>query len=192
MFVTGLALTGVSLLERAVAYALGAVHTVFPPMLSRPTPCRDWDLRVLLWHLNESVAALHEGVRAGRIAMTAAAAVAVDAAATDPVRTFREEARRLLGAWPGATALIAIGDCPLTMDLVACAGAVEIAVHGWDVSQATGQRRPIPPALAVDLLPICPLVAGDAIREPFFAPRVPVSPSAGPSERLIAYLGRGL
>jgi hypothetical protein len=29
---------------------------------------------------------------------------------------------------------------------VACTGAVEIAVHGWDVSTARGRAGPIPPA----------------------------------------------
>lgn len=181
-------MSGVELLERAVGYALGAVHTVTPALLSRPTPCRDWDLRALLRHLNESVAALHEGASAGCIAVEGDAADAM----TDPIRTFRERAGMLLGAWPAAGALIVVDDCPLATDLAACAGAVEIAVHGWDVSQATGQRRPIPPALAIDLLRICPLVVGDAIREPYFAPRIPVSPSAEPSERLLAFLGRAL
>lgn len=181
-------MTRVDLLERAIAYALGAVHAVTPTLLSRPTPCRDWNLLALLRHLNESVAALHEGASVGFIAVEAAA----PPPANDPVRTFRERAGRLLGAWPATGGLIAIENCPLETELMACAGAVEIAVHGWDVSQATGQRRPIPSALAVDLLRICPLVAGDAVREPFFAARVPVSSSAGPSDRLVAFLGRGL
>jgi hypothetical protein len=45
------------LLEQAISYALGTVDTMTPQLLSRPTPCRGWDLRMLLRHASESLAA---------------------------------------------------------------------------------------------------------------------------------------
>jgi len=49
-------MTGASgLLDDAIEYALGAVRTVSPPLLTSPTPCSDWDLRALLQHLNEAL-----------------------------------------------------------------------------------------------------------------------------------------
>ena len=50
---------GTGLLERALAYCLGAVEAVTPALLPRPTPCGNWDLRGLLHHLNGSLAALY-------------------------------------------------------------------------------------------------------------------------------------
>jgi hypothetical protein len=92
---------------------------------------------------------------------------------------------------PGALGrLVLIAGHPLTATAVAGTGAIEIAVHGWDISQASGQARPIPPALATDLLTICPLLATGATRHRMFAAPVAVSPLAGPSARLVAYLGR--
>ena len=57
---------GARLLEPSVSYALGAVLAVTPELLSRPTPCQDWDLRMLLRHACESLAAIGEGIEAGR------------------------------------------------------------------------------------------------------------------------------
>ena len=54
---------------------------------------------------------------------------------------------------------MAIGDRELTTSLVVMAGAVEIAVHGWDISMACGAAEPIPSGLASDLLPIAVLLA---------------------------------
>jgi uncharacterized protein (TIGR03086 family) len=70
------------------------------------------------------------------------------------------------------------------------AGAIEIAVHGWDISQACGTRRPIPDPLAATLLRIAPLLIPDTGRDPLFGPPVPVPPRAGPGDRLVAFLGR--
>ncbi len=182
---------GAGLLERAIAYSLGAVGAVTPALLSRPTPCGEWDLRGLLHHLNDSLAALHEAVDGGWVGLDPAS-VDGDLAA-DPVRTFRERAARLLGAWTGAVGddrVVVVADLPLTAGVVAATGAIELAVHGWDVSWACGQRRPIPDALAAELLQLCPLLVPAGARAPLFAARVTAAPSASPSDRLVALLGR--
>ena len=70
-----------------------------------------------------------------------------------------------------------------------CTGAVEIAVHGWDVSAARdGEARPIPAALATRMLRLSPLlVAG---REGLFGVPVDIPAQASPGDRLVGYLGR--
>ena len=186
----------VGLLERAIGYARGSVAVVTPPLLSRPTPCAGWDLRMLLDHLNDSLGALHDIVHSGRIGLSAPPAGGrgpAEHAAADLVATFRDRLGRLLGVWAGTGAgdhLLAVGGLPLAASLVAGTGAVEIAVHAWDVSSACGHRRPIPPALATDLLRFSRLVVTDATRHPQFAAPVAVSPLASPSDRLVAFLGR--
>ena len=182
----------VGLLERAVGYALGSVAAVAPRLLSRPTPCSDWDLRMLLQHVNDSLAVLCEGIDTGHIGPDPATDHD-NGPAADLAATFRDRARRLLGAWTSTSRhdqVIAIVDRPLPASVVAGAGAIEIAVHGWDISRACGQRRPIPPALASDILAICPLVITETTRHPQFAAPVVVSPLASASDRLVAFLGR--
>ena len=182
---------GTGLLERALAYCLGAVGAVTPALLPRPTPCGNWDLRGLLHHLNDSLPALHEAADGGRVALDPA--TVHDSPTADPVRSFRERAARLLGAWSGPVGddrVVLVGDLPLAVGVVAATGAVELAVHGWDVSQTCGQHRPIPDALATELLELCPLLVPAGARAPLFAARVTVPPSASPGDRLVALLGR--
>ena len=95
-------LAGVAVLERAIAYALGSLALVTPPLLARPTPCVRWDLRDLLHHLNDSMAALQEAAETGRVAICPAA----DVNAVIPM--VRDRAVRLLGAWANASAALTV------------------------------------------------------------------------------------
>ena len=78
----------------------------------------------------------------------------------------------------------------LAASVMAGAAALEVAVHGWDISRACGQRQPIPRALAIDLLAIAPVLVPRAGRHPLFAAPVTVPATAGPSDQLAAFLGR--
>lgn len=178
------------LLERAIIYATRSALDVTPALLPRPTPCRGWNLDMLLRHASESLTALHDGTVTSHIALIPAAP---DPAA-DPAQTFRDRAGRLLAAQAAAAAAgrqaLDIGDLPLPAMAMQCAGAIEIAVHGWDISQACGQHLPIPDALAASLLAIAPLLIPQSGRHPLFSPPVVPSAQASPGDRLIAYLGR--
>jgi uncharacterized protein (TIGR03086 family) len=182
---------GAQLLEPSISYALGAALAVTPELLSRPTPCGEWDLRMLLRHACESLAAFGEGIEAGRVGLDAAPEDG--ALPVDPARAFRDRAGQLLDAWsgPGHRRRVAdIAGCPLPASVMAAAAALEVAVHGWDMSQACGQRQPIPRALATGLLTIAPVLVPPTGRHPLFAAPVAVAATAGPSDRLAAFLGR--
>jgi uncharacterized protein (TIGR03083 family) len=86
--------------------------------------------------------------------------------------------------------IIAIADRRLTLGLMTGVGALEMAVHGWDLSRACGHCQPIPGPLAISLLHISPLLVPRAGRAPLFGPPVTVPPMATPSDQLVAYLGR--
>jgi len=182
---------GARLLEPSISYALGVALAVTPELLSRPTPCREWDLRTLLRHACESLAAFGEGIKTGRVGLDPAAQDG-DLAA-DPARAFRDRACQLLDAWTGPghqRQVIDIAGCPLAASVMAATAALEIAVHGWDISRACGQRQPIPRALATSLLAITPVLVPPAGRHPLFAAPVTVAATVGPSDRLAAFLGR--
>jgi uncharacterized protein (TIGR03086 family) len=182
---------GARLLEPSISYALGAALAVTPELLSRPTPCREWDLRMLLRHACESLAAFGEGIEAGRVGPDPAPDDGTLPA--DPARAFRDRAGQLLDAWtsPGhQRQVIDIAGCPLAASVMAATAALEIAVHGWDISRACGQRQPIPRALATSLLTIAPVLVPRTGRHPLFAAPVNLAATASPSDRLTAFLGR--
>lgn len=178
-----------ALLQRAADYTLDAVGTVTPDMLTRPTPCAKWNLRMLLSHTSESVAALQEGLDGGRIALFP---MRDDATTADPALVLRRRVTRLLDKWISAHADrdIAVADQRIPLCLMAGAAALEIAVHGWDVYQAGGHDRPISPDLAADLLAISSQLITLDNRHHLFASPISTSASAGPGERLLAFLGR--
>jgi uncharacterized protein (TIGR03086 family) len=180
-----------TLLEQAISYAGRSVLDVTPALLPGQTPCRGWNLDMLLRHASESLAALHDATVTGHVALTPATPDRDPAA--DPARTFRDRAVQLLAAQATADRrrqAIDIGDLSLPAIAIECAGAIEIAVHGWDVSQACGQNLPIPDALAASLLAIAPLLIPETGRHPQFSPPVTAAAQAGPGDRLVAYLGR--
>lgn len=110
------------------------------------------------------------------------------------VTAFHAASERLLGAWRSGAARrdpLRVGGLPLAVDTVGAVGAIEIAVHGWDVAMACGHRRPMGDGLANDILRLARLLVGDGDRYPMFAAPLDVSPQASPSERLVAFLGRG-
>jgi hypothetical protein len=136
---------GSGLLERAISYAARSARDITPALLPCPTPCRGWNLDMLLRHASESLAALHDGTATGQVSLIPAAPCHDPAG--DPARTFQDRAVRLLAARATASCrhqVLDIGDLPLPAIAMECAGAIEIAVHGWDISRraaGTGRSR---------------------------------------------------
>jgi uncharacterized protein (TIGR03086 family) len=182
----------ITLLAGAIRYALGECALVARGELALATPCAEWHLGTLLDHLGESLADLETAIRTGHLDQGRPP----ERAPGDPVELIRERAAALLCAaydLGPAGAFIGVAGLPMPAGLVACTGAVEIAVHGWDVSASRagagrGENRPVPAGLATRMLRLCPLlVAG---RESLFAGPVEVSAETAPGDRLVGYLGR--
>jgi uncharacterized protein (TIGR03086 family) len=180
------------LLAGAVSYTLRVCGLVGPDDMALPTPCADWDLARLLAHLCASTADLETAIRTGTLDLERPP----DNVVGDPVEILRDHAAQLLCTaygYDGAGGFVAVAGLPVPAGLVACTGAVEIAVHGWDLSAARsgagrGEVRPIPAVLATRLLRLCPLLM--AGREGLFAGPVEVSGQASPGDKLVGLLGR--
>ncbi len=179
------------LLERAIAYTLGVLVDVRPSSLWCPTPCEGWDLAALLAHMEDSLVALTEAADLGRVPLRARAP---DQRGDVPVvRRLQTRAGALLGAWSAPSTAPhdpVVGGAGIPATVLGRAGALDVAVHGWDVSASLGPARDLPAALAADLLPVAHALVADADRPGRFAAPVPVSPAASASERLLAFLGR--
>jgi uncharacterized protein (TIGR03086 family) len=181
----------VTLLASAISYALAACVQVAPGEMTLPTPCADWDLEALLAHLAASMADLESALRTGHLDLEADDPATPDPDGDDPVELLRDRAANLLFACyahHGPDRFVLVGGLPLPAGIVTCTGAVEIAVHGWDVRAARGRGSPIPPALATQMLRLSPLLVTG--REGLFGTPVRVPAQASPGDQLVAYLGR--
>jgi len=183
------AAAGIALLERAIGYTRTVLAAVAPPMLCRATPCAGWDLRQLLVHMDDSLAALTEATADLGVGMRPVALPADDQLGA----RLRTRACALIAAWlrwdaRRTHAWVGVGDLPLPAELLLATGSVEIAVHGWDVAVACGLTRPVPDALAAELLPYVPVLLDIPDAHDLFGS--PVRSSAGPGEQLLASLGR--
>jgi uncharacterized protein (TIGR03086 family) len=185
--------SGRELLESAARYALAGAGLITPQLLTCATPCSGWDLAALLNHLSDSIEVLREAIATGTAGTPAGAAALPDPRpGCDPVPRLRGQAERLLAACaavpPGRP--VAVDDRELTAGIVAVTGALEIAVHGWDIWATSGAVRPVPPGLAAALLPAAAVLVSPATRPGLFAEPVRLPGPASPAEQLIAFLGR--
>ncbi|MGW0804883.1 TIGR03086 family metal-binding protein [Nonomuraea sp. NPDC002799] len=195
---------GVALLERAIDYTLGSLRIVTPAALCRPTPCSGWNLQQLLDHMTASLRTLAEAAT-GHIPYDPDPRTPPHGRSnprtpspgrsnprTSPALLLRDGATEVLGLWAAALTddLISIHDRHLTSPMVAAVGAIEIAVHGWDVARSCGDRRPIPPFMAEELLDLARVLVTRAERPARFARPLTVPTYAPSQDHLLAYLGR--
>ena len=181
----------VELLEGALDYTRAVLAGLDPGGvdggrvdLSRPTPCRHWDLGTLLAHMEDALDAFAEGAE-GAVSLDPTVPAETRAAA------LRRKACDLLGAWSRQPPpVVSIGGQELPTAVVAAAAALEITVHGWDVAQALGRPATIPPALARPLHDLAAGMVDPADRGHRFGAPHPVGAGEDPEVRLLAFLGR--
>jgi len=170
----------------AISYALKAAALLTSADLARPTPCAEWDVEELLRHLGDSMAAFDEALSTGTLSMVPPPRQPADSA---PVELLRDRAAELLCTlFISDIRVIEVNGLPMPGGIALAAGAMEIAVHGWDIYVASGHGRALPGELARPLVRILPALVPD--RRGLFASPVTVPPCASAGDRVIAYLGR--
>lgn len=179
----------VALFERAAEYLLDRLTDATDAGLGDPTPCPGWDLRTLVEHVADVADGLTGLIATGTLNMPA-----TPRQVADPVADAQERARHLVETMSTATGDRAItdDDADVTewVEQAAQAGVIEFTAHGWDVATACGDREPIPADLAMDVLELATSLIDDSIRLSNFGPAFELDPTATPSDRLIAFLGR--
>lgn len=148
----------------------------------RATPCADFTCHELVEHLQESLVQL--GTMSGRD---------VDAATTGTLENrVSVLSARVIDAWrergtDGTVAGPGGGDMPA--ELIAGILPLELALHGWDLAQASGQSLRLSDEVVAYLRGLADsIVPGGRGRS--FGPEVEPSPDAGALDRLAAFAGR--
>src|SRR5579862_1060288 len=179
--------------QRAVAQTESIVAAVVPAQFGLPTPCAEYDVRALLSHI---VGGLNRIALVGEGADALAIPARADGVPDDGwLAAYRAAAARTRAAWADDAKLDALFEVPWgkVPGRIAVSGYVqEIAVHGWDLAQATGQPTELDPEIASWVLAVAQRILPAEPRggEVPFGPVVEVPPDAGVYARLAAWLGR--
>lgn len=209
-------------LARALDAAGELIAGVREDQWSSPTPCTEWNVRMLVDHLvagNQIYARVLSGEPLPP-PETMAQFRAMDHLGDDPLGAFRQAGAQLLDAFRqpgvlervfevpvgGARGLMMPGFFALHLRIG------DTLVHGWDLARATGQPARLPNDIAEqELAGIQRLASGsglpaavegflfsrqpasaDAATRPPFGPPQPVADDAPAIDRLAAFLGRRL
>ena len=176
------------LLERALGWTRGVLVDVRDDLADAPTPCAEWTLLDLLRHMVDSLSALAEAAN-GSVTL-AATPVDRSASAEMLTRSLCDLGCAVLGSWvhadQGPVDLVA---GPLRRGVLTEVGALEVAVHGWDVARSCGSTASLPPMLAAGLLPVAARRVGPRDRAGSFGPVVEPA-GTDPVSLLLAHLGR--
>ncbi|KAF4408822.1 MULTISPECIES: TIGR03086 family metal-binding protein [Streptomyces] len=178
------------LIERAAARAVPVVRGVRDDMLGLPTPCAEYDVRALLNHLTHVVVSFQD-LAAKREADFSATPDHLGAGGDWRAR-FEEESKRLAAAWsePGAEDG-RIGSLQLPARTVGSMAVIDLTVHAWDLSRATGLDFEEPdPAVLDDVEALAATMAPTGRKRGAFGEPVPVPESAPRFDRLLGFIGR--
>jgi len=156
------------------------------------TPCEGWDVRALLNHVVSGNLWAAE-LAAGGTIEGVGDRFDGDVLGADHAGSYAASAKAAAAAFfrPGALdAACAVSYGPVPGSVYAGHRFVDVFIHGWDLSVATGQDT----ALDADLMEACRQVIEPQV-ELFrgagaFAGEVPVPPEASAQARFLAMLGR--
>ena len=177
--------------RRALLHTGRIVLGVRPEQLALPTPCREWDVRLLLNHIIGGNHMFAEVARGGR---PDASGEMEDYTRPDPGTHYIASADSVLAAWAEPDAMqrrchMPFGDIPAPAAV--SIHFLDIVVHGWDLARATGQDTTIDPDLAAEALDISQGLLSPELRETgVFGPEIPVSADDPLHDRLVAFVGR--
>jgi uncharacterized protein (TIGR03086 family) len=184
----------VTTMQRACASTERIVEAVSTEHYELATPCAEWDTRALLNHILGTLA-LGAGLLADvapAVRMAPGSLPDADLVGDDPLKAYRVGVDGLLAA-AGGDALTRSHSTPLGEMPGSVLGGfttLDVAVHGWDLAKATGQRAELDDDLADEVLAFARQTITDATRVPRIGPEVTAGPGASATDRLVAFLGR--
>ena len=171
------------------------VAGVGPGQWQDGTPCSEWDVRALVHHLLYEqlwVPLLLGGLTVEQVGSRFDGdLLSGDAVAWPGLLAAAIGQAHAAVAQPGALARavhLSFGDVPgqeYVLELTA-----DLAIHGWDLAQATGQDAALDPAVVAVLLAWAEANAGMLAGSGMFGSPVDAGPSAPDDVRLLGLLGR--
>jgi len=175
-------------IEKATEHASNIVNNIKADQLSNPTPCSEFDVRLLLNHMIGGLSMLSAAAAGDEAKMPEG-----DQFGANPGEDYDKGRAKLLEAVRGDGALdgtwkMPFGELPASM--MASIAFVEHVTHGWDLAKATGQDTTIPEPLLTEVVEV--VTPMDAMwRMPgVCGPKVEVPDSASESDKFAGFMGR--
>lgn len=164
------------------------------------TPCTDWDVRALVFHVttgNRLFAAIAAGERPeGPQGLQELRLRLAPGANQDPVDAFGASAQQLRASFSRPGFLEGSYLTPLGEgggELMVRMRTTETLVHGWDLGRATGQAPQFPDRVVeAALAMVRASLTGQPRARSMFGAEQPAAEGAPPLDRLAAFLGRPL
>ena len=170
--------------EATLAVLRQVLHTVAGDDGERQTPCTDYNVKELTWHLLNSTMALGLMVGADYSAREHTDAVEGLVVST---------ARPTLDAWHrhGLEGEVMMGEHGMPARVAASVFSIEFLVHAWDYAAAVGHEVNAPDSLVEYVLELAQkLIRPGERAQAGFASAVDVAADASALDRLVAFTGR--
>ena len=176
----------------AIAGTQRIVENIQSGLWENPTPCTEWNLRVLVNHLigeNAWVAELF----AGKTIAEVGGRLDGDLTGNDPIKAYMDTVgpARAAVAAPGAMEFICHlggGDAPGSR--YAAELFIDTLIHGWDIAKGSGQEPTMDPESAGACYQMVAPIEKLLRESGAYGSDVPVADNAGVQTKLLAVVGR--
>jgi len=162
--------------------------------LGDTTPCTEFDVRGVINHVTAGANMFGAAFESGSISdEELGLLMGGDILGDDPAAAYRAASDRVQAAYhtPGAlegTAVFPWGEMP--REAAMGIAVFDVAVHAWDLAQATGQDLGLSDDLAEEILELGRAMGIDQFRGEMFAEDVIIIETAPAWDRVAAYSGR--
>ena len=176
-------------IEKATANTSTIVRNVKADQLSNPTPCSEFDVKLLLNHMIGGLDMLRNAAAGNEAKMPEG-----DQLGDNPGATYDERRAKLLDTLKADAGVLEkgwkmpFGELPGQM--MASIAFVEHVTHGWDLAKATGQDTTIPEPLLSEAVEVVTPMDTMWRMPGVCGPKVEVPESASPTDRFAGFMGR--
>jgi uncharacterized protein (TIGR03086 family) len=160
---------------------------------SLPTPCTEWDVRAVANHVVAAGNFFNALVEGCSKEEGAELLVAPDVLQPDPVSAFVAQRPRFRAVFTAPGALDRVGHhvvADMTGAQLLSGRVIDLALHAWDIADATGQDDQLDPRLVDVALKIYRSFGPALVANGHAAPSLEVDPDASDQARLVALSGR--
>jgi uncharacterized protein (TIGR03086 family) len=154
---------------------------------SRPSPCEGWTASDVLGHITATLGRVRGVLAAGSppaaVPDQGGSALTAWRAARDELLPF------LVGIELSRVVQTPFGD--RTIQAALARPTADLCCHAWDIAASQGEHLELPAHLLDVVQAVIDAVPPDALRQAgLFGPAVEAGPEAGPTDRVMAWLGR--